>query len=93
MVAILTRTNLALKHMSCIYYMVDFKKDQVKTQALIDSRSEVNAITPAYISKFGVKICYIDDGAQKIDHLTFETFEIFLTSFQVEYSLNRIYFY
>ena len=55
---------LVLERVSYIYYPVQFKKNTNKTQvqALIDSRSEVNAMTPAYVSKLGLKVYFIDIG-------------------------------
>ena len=38
----------ALKHISYIYYLVQFKKDKTQVQALIDLRSEVNAIHSSF---------------------------------------------
>ena len=39
-----------LERISCIYYSVQFKKNMSKAQvqALVNSRSEVNAIYPAF---------------------------------------------
>lgn len=33
-----------LKHMPCIYYLMRFKKNQAKIQALLDFGSEVNVM-------------------------------------------------
>lgn len=55
----------------------------------MNSRSEVNAITPAYASKLGLKVCFIDVRVQKIDGSTLEKFEMVLASFQVENSLEK----
>ena len=40
----------SLERIPCIYYLVQFEKDtnQAQVQALIDSRSEVNAIHPTF---------------------------------------------
>lgn len=72
---------LPLERVSCIYYPVQFKKDQTKVRALIDSSSEVNAMTPTYTKKLGLQIRKIDIGAQKIDGSTLETFGIAIASF------------
>ena len=37
----------------CIYYLVRFQEEQVR--ALLDSSSEVNAISPAYVERLGHK--------------------------------------
>ena len=39
----------------CIYYPVWFQEDQEQVRALLDSGSEVNAISPAYIERLGLK--------------------------------------
>ena len=44
----------ALERIPCIHYLVQFKKDMAKVRALIDSRSEVNTIAPAYAKKLGL---------------------------------------
>lgn len=43
--------------------------------------SKVNAITLAYVSKLGLKICRINVGAQKIDDSIFKTFKMVPASF------------
>lgn len=48
--------TLLLKRIPCIYYLVQFKKDQVKVQALINSGNKVYIITPIYITKLDLKI-------------------------------------
>ena len=48
--------TLPLERVPCIHYPVQFRKDQAKVQTLIDSGSEVNAMTPAYASKLGLKV-------------------------------------
>lgn len=40
------KNNVVLIKVFCIYYPIRFKKNEI--QALIDSGSEVNAMTPAY---------------------------------------------
>lgn len=70
-----------LKLILCIYYLVSFKKDQAGVQALIDSKSKVNAIIPVYTLKLGFKVRPTDIKAQKIDNFIFNTFEIALASF------------
>ena len=46
----------ALEHVLYIYYPIQFKKDMAEIQALIDSRSEVNAMAPAYMKKLGLRV-------------------------------------
>ena len=80
---------LALDWVPCIRYLIRFKKSKVQVQALLDSGSEVNAMTPGYASKLGLKVRPTDVGAQKIDGSTLETFGMVLASFQVEDKLGR----
>ena len=42
---------LVLKRIPFIYYLVQFKNDADEIQALINSKSEVNAMVSAYIKK------------------------------------------
>ena len=48
----------ALERVPYIHYLVQFKKDTSKAQiqALIDSRSEVNAIYPTFAKQLGLPI-------------------------------------
>ena len=40
-----------------IYYLIEFQKDKDKDiLALLDSRSEVKAMTPAYIAQLGLRV-------------------------------------
>lgn len=43
-----------LKCIFCIHYIVKFKKNIVEIRVLIDSKSEVNVMTPAYAKKLGL---------------------------------------
>lgn len=47
---------LLLKCMSCIYYPIQFKKDQARIQALLDCSRKINAIILAYAVKLGFKV-------------------------------------
>lgn len=73
-----------------IYYLVWFKK---KIQALINLSSKINIITLVYILKLGLKACYINVRALKIDGSIFKTFEIILTSFQVKNKPNWAWYF
>ena len=72
---------LALDWVPCIRYPIRFKKSEVQVRALIDSGSEINAITPGYALKLGLKVRPTDVGAQKINGSTFKTFGMVLASF------------
>ena len=82
---------IALNWVSCICYPIWFKKNKV--QALINSGSEVNTITPGYASKLGLKVRPTDIGVKKIDGSIFKTFGMVLASFQVEDKLGRPWFF
>ena len=71
--------DVPLQRVPCVHYPIRFKKKEV--QALIDSGSEVNAMSPAYASKLGLKVYHTDVRAQKIDGSTLETFGMVLASF------------
>ena len=77
----------------CIRYPIWFKKSKVQAHALLNFGSEVNAMTPGYASKLGLKVRPTDVGAQKIDSSTLKTFGIVLVSFQVEDKLGRPQFF
>ena len=55
----------ALERVFYIHYLVQFKKDADKTlvQALIDLKSEVNAIYPSFAKQLGLPIRPTDVGA------------------------------
>ena len=59
-----------LEQVSCIWYLVTFK-DQA--EALLDSKSKVNAIIQAFAYQLGLKIYKTNIGAQKIDGIALET--------------------
>ena len=86
-----SQEDVILDQVSCICYPIRFKKNKV--QALIDSGSEVNAMTLGYALKLGLKVCPTNVGAQKIDGFTLKTFEMVLASFQVEDKLERPRFF
>lgn len=68
-----------LKRVLCIHYLIWFKKNEV--WALINLENKVNAMIPAFASKLGLQIYFINVKAQKRDGSTLETFEIALASF------------
>ena len=86
-----SQKDVVLDWVPCICYPIWFKKNEVQT--LIDSSNEVNAITPGYASKLGLKVRPTNVGAQKIDGSTLETCEIVLASFQVEDKLGKPWFF
>ncbi len=66
------------ERVTCIWYPVTFK-DQ--TEALLDSRSEVNAITQVFAQLLGLKIRKTNVQAQKIDGTTLETYGMVVSTF------------
>lgn len=68
---------------------MQFKKDQAKTQVLIDSSSEINAINRAYIVNLRLKVFSTNVEAQKIDSSTFEIFVMVLASFKINNKLGQ----
>lgn len=82
---------MALARVLYIHYPFYFHKNKKnKVQVLINSSSEVNAITPAYASKLGFKIRRTNVRAQKINGFIFKIFEMVLARFQVENKLIRV---
>ncbi len=74
------KTEEELKRVPCIWYPITFK-DQ--TKALLDSRSEVNAMSQAFAQQIGFKIRKTNVGAQKIDGTTLETYGMVVSTFSV----------
>lgn len=67
MIEIKDKINMAplLKHKLCTHYLVWFKENQAKTQALINSDNEINIITWLYAIKLGLKKQTINVKTQK----------------------------
>ena len=84
---------LVLDWVLCIHYPIWFKKSKVQIQVLINSSSEVNAMTSIYALKLGLKIHPTKKRAQKIDGFTFKTFEMILASFQMKDTLEKARFF
>lgn len=55
--------KVILKKISYIYYQLRFRKDTLEVKALLNFNSKVNAITPAYATKLGSKVCFTNIGA------------------------------
>lgn len=71
--------DIVLDQVPCIYYLIQFKKDDV--HALIDSGSKINAMTPAYAWKLSLRVRQTNIGAQKIDGSIVKIFSMMLASF------------
>ena len=57
----MTETNKKVVRVPYIYYPVRFQEEQVR--ALLDSGSEVNAMSPAYAKRLGLKTQKTNVGA------------------------------
>ena len=55
-----------LERVPLIQYLVQFKSHTI-VQALVDSGSEINAITSAYAAILRLRVCPTNVGAQKIN--------------------------
>ena len=83
-----------LDKIPCICYPVQFHKDKGKdVLTLLDSKSEVNAMTPAYAVHLGLKVKVIDIGAQKIDRFSLATYGMVIAAFQVVNKLGCSWFF
>ena len=76
-----SQEDVVLDRVPCICYLIWFKKSEIQVQGLLNFGNEVNAITPRYALKLGLKVRLTDVGAQKIDGSILKTFEIVLASF------------
>ena len=78
-----------LDRVPCICHLVQFRKDKGKdVLALLDSGSEVNAMTPAHAAHLGLKVRVTDVGTQKIDGSSLATYGIVIAAFQVDNKLG-----
>ena len=77
--------------MPCIRYPVQFQAQQI--EALIDSGSEVNAMTPAFTAKLGISTRPTDVGAQKIDGSSLTTYVMAVAAFSLQDSLGKVRFF
>ena len=85
--------EMILDRVPCIHYRVQFRKDKETIRALIDSGSEVNAMTSAYAKKLGLQTQKTNVEAQKIDGSSLDTFGILIAGFQVIDKLGRAWFF
>ena len=78
------RSNLA--QVLCIRYPINFETKSVS--ALFDSGSEVNTIYLTF-----AKVRSTNVGAQKIDNITLDTYEIVIVVFLIKDKANQIKFF
>ena len=73
---------MILDQVPYIHYLVHFRKNKrVTIQALIDSGSKVNTMTPGYAKQLGLQVQKTVIGDQKIDGLLVRTFGIVIAGF------------
>ena len=76
--------KVILDQVPCIYYLVQFQNNKKTTiWVLMNSDSEVNAMTPAYVKKLGLQTRKTDIKTQKIDGSSINAFGMVIASFQV----------
>lgn len=73
---------IILERVPYIHYLVQFRNGSKKvTRVLINSDSEANAMTQAYIKQLGLWIWQTNVEAQKIYSFFLKTFEIVIVKF------------
>ena len=87
--------EMVLDRVPCIHYLVQFQKNKERAtiQALIDSASEVNAMTPAYAKQLGLWTQRTDIGAQKIEGSSLATYGMVIAAFEVKDKFDRARFF
>ena len=88
-------SEVVLDRVSCIHYSVQSRKDKEKATiwVLINSGSEVNAMTPAYAKQLGFQTRETDVGAEKIDGSLLADCGMVIAPFQVKNKLDRARFF
>ena len=90
----MTASSEALQRVPCISYPVQFEGSQAgEVRALIDSGSEVNAMTPIFAAKLGLSIRPTSIGAQKIDGSALKTYGMTIAGFSIQDGLGKIRFF
>ncbi len=87
----MTASLEALQRVPCIRYPVQFQAKPI--EALIDSGSEVNAMTPAFAAKLGLSTRPTGVGAQKIDSSPLATYGMVVAAFSLQDSLGKVLFF
>ena len=83
-----------LDQVPCICYFVQFQKDKGKdVLPLLNSESEVNAMTPAYAAQLGLKVRRTNIGGQKIDESSLATYGMVIAAFRVLNMLGYSWFF
>ncbi len=74
------KTEEKLEQVLYIWYLITFKDP---AEALLDSRNKVNAISQVLTFQLDFKTWKTNIGAQKIDNITLETYEIVVFIFSI----------
>ena len=83
-----------LDNVSCIRYPVQFRKDKGNNVlALLNFKSEVNAMTLAYAAYLSLKVRMTNVNAQKIDRCLLATYGMIIAAFQVINKLGCSWFF
>ena len=83
-----------LDRVACIYYPVQFCMNKGKDiLALLNSGSEVNAMTLAYTAYLSLIVTVTNVGAQKINRSSLATYGMVITAFQVVDKLGPSWFF
>ena len=77
----------------CIQYPINFWKKSVSVSALFDLGSKVNTIHPTLTRKLKLPVRPTDVGAQKIDGIMLDTFEMVVIAFSVTNKANQVRFF
>ena len=90
--------KVVLKKIPYIHYPVQFEEDQGQegqklVRVLLDSGSKINAMSPAYAKRLGLKTRKTRVGAQKIGGSALETFGMVIADFQMEDKDGRSRFF
>lgn len=72
---------ISLQLVLCIWYLVQFRKDEKEVKALIDSRSEINVMTLVHAAKLGFVIRKTNISAQKIDSSILAIYRMIIADF------------
>ena len=88
----MTTSTEVLQKVSSIWYPVQFSSNP-EVHALLDSRSEVNAMTPTYAAKLGLITQKTDIDTEKIDGLALKIYGMVIASFLVQDRLEMVWFF
>ena len=88
---LVTDSDEEVVRVPCIYSLVQFQEEQVRT--LLDSGSKVNIINPDFARKLGIKIWKTNSETQKIDSSALGIFGMVIIDFQVEDKASRPRFF